>query len=115
MGKNQTSFKKGQIANPKGRGVGAESHLTKTMKTVKQTVLDAFNELQADPVVNIVAWGKENPTEFYRIASKLIPTEIQAKVLKIGVDLEEEVKYIDGNTEAFDEAQIIPDTDAETQ
>jgi hypothetical protein len=45
-------------------------------KTVKETVLAAFEDLQKDPVVNIIAWGKGNPTEFYKIAAKLIPTEV---------------------------------------
>lgn len=45
-------------------------------KTVKEAVLAAFNDLQKDPSVNIIAWGKGNPTEFYKIAAKLIPTEV---------------------------------------
>lgn len=45
-------------------------------KTVKETVLAAFQNLQADPKVNLTEWGKKNPTEFYKIAAKLIPTEL---------------------------------------
>jgi len=52
----------------------------KLNKTVKETVLAVFNDLQSDPKVNLKAWAKGEPTEFYRIAAKLIPTEIQAKV-----------------------------------
>ena len=66
-------FKKGEGGRPKG----VPNKLT---KTVKETVLAAFNELQEDPLTNIVAWGKDNPTAFYQIAAKLIPTEVQGKL-----------------------------------
>jgi len=68
-----------------GRKAGQPNVLT---RTVKETVLAAFNELQDDPKVKIAQWGKDNPTEFYKIAAKLIPTEVSATVtvekLKIG-------------------------------
>lgn len=68
-----TKFKPG---NP-GKPPGTQNKLT---KTVKETVLAVFNELQEDPKVKLSAWAKEEPTEFYRIAAKLIPTEVNAKV-----------------------------------
>lgn len=73
MGKSSTSFKKG---NP-GRKPGTTNKLT---RAVRDTVLETFNHLQADPKVNLLAWGKENPKEFYQIAAKLIPTELTADV-----------------------------------
>jgi hypothetical protein len=73
---NSGSFKPGNKGKPKG----ADMHLTKQMRTVKEVVLKAFNNLQEDPIVNIENWGKENPKDFYNIASKLIPTEISAVV-----------------------------------
>jgi hypothetical protein len=33
----------------------------------------------------MVKWAKENPTEFYKIASKLIPTELQGNLNNTGV------------------------------
>lgn len=60
-----------------GRQKGSPNKLT---KTVKEAVLDAFNELQQDPKANIVDWGRRNPGMFYQIAAKLIPTEIQGNV-----------------------------------
>ena len=87
-------FKKGKSGNPNGRNKGSENDVTKLMKSVKQTVLEAFNELQADPVANIVTWAKANPKEFYLIASKLISTEITATFKKVGMDAEEEI-YVD--------------------
>ena len=70
-------FEKGISGNPKGRQKGSENKLT---KTVKETVLAVFHEMQDDPKVNLLAFGKSNPTEFYKIASKLIPTEVNANV-----------------------------------
>ena len=63
-----------------GRPAGAQNKLN---KTVRDTVLAAFNELQEDPKANIKAWGQKNPSLFYTIAAKLIPTEIQAKVTQM--------------------------------
>ncbi len=48
----------------------------KLNRTVKETVLAVFNELQSDPEVKLSAWAKNEPTEFYKIAAKLIPTEV---------------------------------------
>lgn len=75
-------FKKGNPGRPHG-AVG------KMSKTVRQSVLEAFEELQDDPNVNLVSWAREEPTEFYKIAAKLIPTEIQGKIdntLKVTIE-----------------------------
>ena len=69
-------FKKGQ-AKTGGKKKGTPNKLT---RTVKETVLAVFDDLQADPKANLLAWGKSNPTEFYKIAAKLIPTEIKGDV-----------------------------------
>lgn len=76
MAKTSGSFKKGD-PNNKGKPKGAKNHIT---KTVKETVLAVFNELQGHPKANLLAWGQENPKDFYIIAAKLIPTELNAKV-----------------------------------
>jgi len=60
-----------------GRTKGTPNKLT---KTVKETVLAVFNDLQQDPEANLLSWAKSEPTEFYKIASKLIPTEVNAQV-----------------------------------
>ena len=71
------AFKKGESGNLNGRPKGSENKLT---KTVKETVLAVFNQLQEDPIVNLAEWAKNEPTEFYKIASKLIPSEVNANV-----------------------------------
>lgn len=66
-------FKKGEGGRPKGA-------VNKVTRTVKDALHAAFEELQNDPKVKLVEWGKANPTEFYKLAAKLIPTEITATV-----------------------------------
>lgn len=66
-------FEKG---NP-GKKKGTKNKLT---KTVKETVLNTFNELQDDPKANILAWAKKHPGLFYQIAAKLIPTELNNNI-----------------------------------
>lgn len=73
-------FKKGETGNPYGRKKGEPNKIT---RTVKETVLAVFNDLQVDPKANLLSWGKENPTEFYKIASKLIPTEVTGDIKAI--------------------------------
>lgn len=65
-------FAKGNTGRPKG----AKGKLT---KTVKETVLTVFNDLQGDPKTNLKAFAKKYPRDFYTIAAKLIPTEISGE------------------------------------
>lgn len=66
-------FEKGNAGKPKG----ATNLLT---RTVKERVLEVFNELQEDSEANLLSWAKTEPTEFYKIAAKLIPHDINAKI-----------------------------------
>lgn len=68
-----------KVGNP-GRPAGIQNKLS---KTVKETVLAVFNELQDDPNHSLTAFAKKEPAEFYRIAAKLIPTEITATVRQV--------------------------------
>lgn len=74
---NKGRFEKGKAP---GRPPGTQNKLT---KTVRQAVLDAFHELQEDTDHKLTSWAKKEPTEFYKIASKLIPTEISGSVKQI--------------------------------
>jgi hypothetical protein len=69
MGKEVTQFKKGNPGKPKGA-------VNKTTKLVKEVFADVFDKLQKDKKANLITWAKENPTEFYKLASKLIPVQL---------------------------------------
>lgn len=76
MAKEDGQFKPG---NP-GKPPGATNKLT---KTVKETVLSVFNELQDDPKTDLKAFAKKYPRDFYNIAAKLIPTELTGTVKNV--------------------------------
>lgn len=88
------------MAKPKGsKKVGGRTKGTpnKLTTSVKEAVQIAFDSLQLDSKANLKSWGKENPTEFYRLASKLIPTDIKAQVGG-GLTLRQwTVNIVDGN------------------
>lgn len=63
-----------------GRVAGVPNKLT---KTVKETVLEVFNKLQESKEHNIEAFAQKYPRDFYNIAAKLIPTEVQAKIANV--------------------------------
>lgn len=96
--KKPWQFQKGNPGKPKG----AVSHLT---KTVKETVLEVFNQLQADPAHDLASFAKKNPRDFYAIAAKLIPTELKASVEMEQVILNITKAPIDGT----DTGERLPD------
>jgi len=73
-------FTKGNSGKPKG----AQNKLT---KSVKEAFEIAFNELQGDKNANLAKWAKENTTEFYKLAAKLIPTSVNADLTTQGEKL----------------------------
>lgn len=78
MATRKGQYKKGEGGRPKG----ATNLIT---RTVKETVLTVFNELQGEPKVNLKAFAKKYPRDFYNIASRLIPTELQANFNKVEI------------------------------
>ena len=66
-----------------GRQAGTPNKLTKTVKEVFTTV---FTNLQEDSEVNLMEWGKKNPTEFYKLCAKLIPAAVEMKAEVEGVE-----------------------------
>lgn len=79
----------------KGRPLGSVNIYT---KSIKETVLEAFAAMQEDPEANILSWGMKNPTEFYKIAARLIPTQIQANIkLDNGIPLDRWLESNDTN------------------
>lgn len=66
-------FEKGQGGRPRGAQ-------NKSSITVKDAFAEAFCELQEDPKAKLVEWAKKNTTEFYKLASKLIPMQVSADI-----------------------------------
>lgn len=60
----------------KGRKTGGRQPGTpnKVTSAFKAAVLDAFDKLGGTKA--LTKWGKDNPTEFYKIAARLIPHEV---------------------------------------
>jgi hypothetical protein len=54
-----------------GRPKGSQN---KSTKAFKDAVLRAYEGIGGDAAFQ--KWAKKNPTEFYRIASRLIPNEV---------------------------------------
>ncbi len=87
--RKMAQFEKGNKGKPKG----AQNKLT---KSVKEAFEIAFNELQGDKNANLATWAKENTTEFYKLAAKLIPTSVNADLTTQGEKLRLwKVEFID--------------------
>lgn len=64
-------FEKGNKGKPKG----ATNKITRTVKDCFESV---FSDLQlTNSKVKLKTWAQENPTEFYKLCTKLIPTALQ--------------------------------------
>jgi hypothetical protein len=70
-------FGQGQPTNLGGRHKGVPNKINREFKELLQQTM---MELQEDKRANLLTWAKENTTEFYKIASKLIPTEMKNDV-----------------------------------
>ncbi len=49
----------------------------KATASIKAAFEEAFNYLQQSDVASLRVWATQNPTEFYKLASKLIPLHVQ--------------------------------------
>jgi len=63
----------------KGRVKGVPNKAT---KAVKEALQEAFDKLGG--VVALTEWAKVEPTEFYKLWAKMLPTEVKAKVENVG-------------------------------
>jgi len=57
-----------------GRQAGVPNRLTTAFREAVQVVYERLGGHEA-----FLQWARENPTEYYRIAARLIPTEISEK------------------------------------
>ena len=51
-----------------------------TSRSFKLLLTEVCQKIQEHPRANLYKWGIENPTEFYRIAARLIPTEVEGSI-----------------------------------
>lgn len=69
------------MAAPKGHaryGGRKKGTPNKLSLSVKESVLATFKNLGG--VDHMTKWAKHNPTEFYKIAAKLIPQDVNAAI-----------------------------------
>ena len=71
----------------KSGGGSRKGSPNKLTKSVKEAFEIAFNELQGDSEANLANWAKENTTEFYKLAAKLIPTSVSADLTTNGKEI----------------------------
>lgn len=60
-----------------GRKPGTQNRVT---RTIKSAIERAFTTLQRDPKAKLTAWARQNPTEFYKLAARLLPQEVRSQV-----------------------------------
>lgn len=92
---------------PKGypKTGGRKTGTPNKLPAVRATFERVFNELQAQPdeaLSRLDNWARLNPTEFYRLASKLIPIDMAVQggiVLNVitGVPREDQPETIEHN------------------
>lgn len=61
----------------KGRKKGVPNKTSGTMKAAIQSVYDALQKGEKEPHGHFLAWAQDTPTEFYKLASKLLPLQIE--------------------------------------
>lgn len=76
-----TGRKQGGVANltnaGKGRPKGVPNKSTATMKAAIQSVYDKLQAERGGDHGHFLEWAKEEPTEFYKLAAKLIPVQTE--------------------------------------
>jgi len=56
-----------------GRAKGTPNTAT---RTVREQLTQAFDLLQQNKTANLLSWAERNPTEFYKLAAKLIQIQL---------------------------------------
>lgn len=60
-----------------GRPAGVPNKLTALVRAAFE---EAFTLLQEDDQTKLAAWARKNPTEFYKLAQRFVPAEINANL-----------------------------------
>ena len=63
-----------------GRPRGVPNKTTLAMKAAISSVYEKLQNKSGGDHAHFEQWAEENPTEFYRIAAKLIPVDLNANV-----------------------------------
>jgi len=94
-------FQKGHKLSP-GRKVG---QINKATANVKAVFVEVFALMQGDANANLLAWGINNPTEFYRLAARLIPYQAEVTISKLTtiIDISGEGISIDSEASGSDQ------------
>ena len=69
----------------KSGGGSRKGSPNKLTKSVKEAFELAFNQLQGNDDAKLEVWAAKNPTEFYKLAAKLIPTSLTGEVQTTGI------------------------------
>lgn len=73
----------------KGRPKGVPNKSTATMKAAIQSVYDQLQAGHKEPHGHFLSWAQENETEFYKLASKLLPIQLTGEdggPMKVSID-----------------------------
>ena len=93
------------MAKGKKTGGRKKGGLNKVTSSIKQAVLDTFNELGG--TTHMKKWAKKQPTEFYRLAGRLIPTETRVDGKVTFTDLDALMTAIDGKSRGLPSDQNV--------
>lgn len=74
-----TAIPKGLTNAGKGRPPGA---VNKSTRAVKEALQEAFEGMGG--TASLIEWAKSEPTEFYKLWTKMLPAEVKAEVTNIG-------------------------------
>jgi hypothetical protein len=89
------------MANGKKTGGRKPGSKNKTTAAVKQALVEAFEQMGG--VESLVAWGRRNRTEFYKLWVRMLPVELKnPDAERLRVEIAEEIVDADENAPPLD-------------
>lgn len=64
----------------KGRPKGSKNKTTTVMKDAMLAVYDDLQAKSGKEHGHFIAWAEDNETEFYKLAAKLLPLQVEASI-----------------------------------